>query len=129
MSTDEEIILQYGFRSIINRKLQSWNGFTALLFSDNGEREEFDLVDGSKSTSTQFKDKNSLESAYFGRSIERTIFRFPKPTLLQGKLEMIKDQLHEFFTRTKENILSDPIFIVNEIGTDSISGYYIWQCR
>lgn len=109
MSTDEEIILQYGFRSIINRKLQSWNGFTALLFSDNGEREEFDivnfkfdLVDGSKSTSTQFKDKNSLESAYFGRSIERTIFRFPKPTLLQGKLEMIKDQLHEFFTRTKK---------------------------
>ena len=129
----DQLIETYGFRSIIDQ-YQSWPGFTCCLFRGDTKRREFDslqfIFNGERGTQIRHIDSVddiSLTAAYRGSPVEHTIFYCPSSETLEDKLQLIKDILPSFFARREKNMLSEPIFIIDELTYKEIGGYYIWQ--
>ncbi len=137
LNITEELIERFGFRSIIGCKSQTWTGFVGSLFRSDELRDEFDCVefnfdtdftiDDEKCTQHTDFDDISATAAYTGRSIEHTIFHFPKITTLEKQLIHIKSMISSFFDDDEKNKLSEPILIISNISDTKISAYYIWQ--
>lgn len=131
----DQVIEKYGFRSIID-KYQSWPGFICQLFKGDKQRKEFDSLQftfngeiGTSVTYTDSVDDRSLTAAYRGGPIEHTAFYLPRIKTLEERLQLIKDTLPSFFTRREKNTLSEPIFVIEVLNDEEISGYYIWQSK
>lgn len=139
MSIDyDKLLKSYEFRSINVTYPKTWDGFIALLFSNNDKCDEFgiikfkfdlDHIPIDSFTQTDEEDESSVESFYRILPIQCTTFRFPKTNVLEDKLRIIKNRLPSFFSKMGKDKLSDPTLIISGIGGDCIKGYYIWQSK
>lgn len=134
----EQLLSDFGFRSIIGKDYQSWSVFTSNLFADDKKRGEFDIIRFFFDLDEESPDKHiqinehesdSLTTAFFGRPIDITTFRLPIKHELKDKLTLINNILPDFYTNIGKNKLSQPTFVIDNIDNNSVTGYYIWQFK
>ena len=126
----------FGFRSMIDARYQSWSSFTYQLFANEKIRGEFDEIEFNFNDQNltngdfvikQFVDKESLTSAYFGRPIDQTIISFTIVSGLKNQLNHIKQLEKTIFSKIGKNKLSEPIIVIKKVEDFKIEAYYLWQ--
>jgi len=136
----DQLIQDFGFRSIVNFKTQTWAGFIGSVFSRSESHNEFDIVefhfteDIVNDNNCDFEreddiDDDSLTSVYYGRVLERTIFYFPKTNILKDQLIYIKKIINNFFAEKDRNKFTEPILVISEITDIKIKAYYTYTWK